>query len=403
MKALRFFTKSVFLVSAIAIFAGCSDYVQDPDPSTGGPLFLIACNGNDDGSLVEGLYTMQIASPAPKLEFITEYYPWAKGLNYVDFNNGRIAFNVDNPPEGQSRVAYMDVSNLKDVKFVPNPSAPEGWVCKMSKGAKPLVFKDGRIAYHVVFTREVYEDHHEGQLAIYNPKNGSIELSGKLTDFILAQPENGGDTEDGSMKAGFALSPDNKYIYCWVYGYGTTWGSYHEDTDYIARYTVGKPFSYERVEQTSRVDYITGDGKYLIVGGGIHRITLSTSSFDQDISEYDIIAYSGQVSKKSSKVLRAWGGQGLAIYDFNGAESIWLYYITRNEDMEKKYNAAGGEYQFSADESHVYFTGSTDFWNHKGDMVVYSSLIEENNTKPDSLTFLPSAFNTGGFFLLISE
>jgi len=47
-------------------------------------------------------------------------------MNCVDYNNGRNAFNMDNPPEGKSFVAYTDVANLNDVKFVPVPTAEPG-------------------------------------------------------------------------------------------------------------------------------------------------------------------------------------------------------------------------------------------------------------------------------------
>lgn len=402
MKTTSFVTKATILAAGIVLLTGCGKYGNDP--SSGGQLFLVGCAGNSDGSLTRGLYTMKVTAPQPKFEFITEYYAWANSLRYVDFNNGRIAYNVDNPPENQSCVAYMDASNLKAIKFVPTPAAEPGWICTVSKSVKPAVMKDGRIIYHVVFRRDVYEDHHEGQLAIFNPKTNSIELSGNPTDIVLAQPEQGGDTESGSMTGYFALSVDNKYVYCQVYGYGTDWGSYHTDYHFIVRYTIGQPFSYQRVAQTDLlVRGRTGDGKYLIVGSnGDSRINLANNLLEENVAESGTSSYIGEVAKNSSKVLATYRGEGLAIYDFNQTPS-WMYYIIRQEDMESNYNGIGVSCLFSNDETKVYFTGSTDYYtNYRTDLTLFSCPVKEKNMEPDSLTQLPVEFCTN-FMLLLSE
>jgi PKD repeat protein len=372
-------------------------------PPTNKQLFLVACTGSAKGSYSEGLYTAEVASPAPKFEFITEYYPWAKSMNYVDYNNGRIAFNVDNPPEGKSCVAYMDVDNLKNVRFVPIPSAEPGWICTVSKSSRPAVLNDGRIAYHVVFRRDVYEDHHEGQLAIYDPVTESIELSGDPSAFVLAQPEQGSDTEAGSMNGHFALSKDGRYLYCGVYGYGTDWGSYHEDYNFIVKYTIGDPFSYARIAQTDySITGITGDGNYLVVGGK-NRINLSTLALDEDIiSSGGLEMREGQAAQSSSRAISIYRGVGLVLYDVNST-SAWVYDIILQDNMQHDYNGLGWSACFSKDDSKVYFTGSTDFYtNYRTDLVLFSSPVMENNVKPDSLTLFPVEF-CNNFFLLLSE
>lgn len=66
-----------------------------------------------------------------------------------------------------------------------------------------------------------------------DPADGEIELSGDPSEFVLTQPEIGDDTEDGTMKTEFEVSPDDRYAYCEVYGYGTDGGEVHRDYSFI--------------------------------------------------------------------------------------------------------------------------------------------------------------------------
>ena len=368
--------------------------------------FLVGCYGDKTTGLAEGLYTMQNAKPSPSFEMITKYHPWAFSLEYMDYNNGRIAFSVDRPQllEGESGIAYMDESNLKTVKMVPIPSAPKDYYYAVSS-ERPAVFSDGRIAYMAVLnTDNPYDDFHIGQLAIYNSKTEKIELSGDPSSFVLAQPELGSDTEGGSLGGAFTLSPDNKYIYCTIYGYGTDWGVYHVDYSFVARYTVGVPGSYERVAQTpSRISNVTSDGKYLILSSGVlERIDLTAHPYTvMKVDDYGNVFNPGQISSKSDQMFKIWRGSGMGIFDM-AANPVWKFQIINGETMTVgSYKGLGHGAQYSADESLIYFTASSDYYtNYHTPLVIFSTPVMENNTKPDSITTMPVEYCTGIFLLL---
>jgi len=411
MKTNYFIFRLFIGISLTGMMVSCGDYGDYGDYGGGGGggnddglVFLVGCSGSSDGAYTRGIYKMTLKNGGPGLELITSYYTWANGMNHVDMRNGRIAMSVDNPPEGGSCVAWMDADDLKNIRFVPTPPPAEGYYYTVTT-AKPQVMSDGRIIYHVVAKRDVYEDHHVGQLAIYDPSDNSLELSGSVSDFVLSQPEQGGDTEAGSMASNYVLSKDEKYVYCQVYGYGTDWGTYHSDYHFIVRYKIGEFMSYSRIAQTGmQVKGITGDGNYLIVGSsGTGRINLSTNVVEEDVmGPGSLQMYAGHTYANSAKTITTYRGEGLALYNMSASET-WMYYIVRQANMQHRYNGLGNNCFFSPDGSKVYFMGSTDYYtNYDTDVVLFSTPVMENNTQPDSLTNLPVNFCTG-FFLLLSE
>ncbi len=401
MKTLRIPCIAVTLIFVVFLTYSCG---KDYGSSSKGGKFLVGCYGDQATGLAVGMYTMQNAKPGPSFEMITKYHPWAFSPEYMDYNNGRIAFSVDRPQllAGESGIAYMDESNLKDVKMVPIPTAPKDYYYAVTS-ERPAVFSDGRIAYLVVLnTDNPYDDFHVGQLAIYNPKTGKIELSDDPSTFVRSQPEIGGDTEGGSLGGAFTLSPDNKYIYCSIYGYGTDWGVYHIDYYFVARYTVGSPASYERIAQTgSRISNVTSDGKYLILSSGVlERVDLASKTLLK-VDDYGNIFNPGQISAKSDQMFKIWRGSGMGLFDM-AANAVWKFTIINGETMTVgSYKGLGHGAQYSADESMIYFTASSDYYtNYHTPLVIFSTPVMENNTKPDSITTMPVEYCTGIFLLL---
>ncbi len=259
---------------------------------------------------------------------------------------------------------------------------------------------DGRIAYLVALeTDSPYDSWFAGMVAIYNPDDGEIELSGDPTDFVLSQPEILGDTEDGTMKTGFIISPDDKYAYCEVYGYGTEGGEVHRDYSFIVRYTIGSPGSYERLSQmTATPAAVTADGNSLLVTDGnfgVKTINLTTKAVTQTLDYYYIPA-SGQISKKTSKMIRSWiaagsYGAGFAELDFSQSPVGSIQIIDENELSAPKnyYPHLALGVQYSSDESQIYFGVYRSSQSDKYTMICSTPVVELNET-PDSLTsFLP--------------
>ena len=385
----------ILLAGSFLLWTGC------PWGDSGsGTTFLVGSLGNNEG-LEHGLYSYKLGGTP---EFITSMTPWNFSMYYIDQNNGRIAYRIDNPriPEGTSGIAFMDSDDLSGISFAPIPEAEEGhWYSIPWEG--PKVLPDGRIAYRVTHeTDNIYDDYHSGVLAIYNPKNGDLELSGNASGFVLSQPEKGGDTEGGSMGGPFVLSPDGNYAYCQLYGYGTDWGVYHIDYKFIVRYTIGQPGSYVRIAQVDGTPAaITGDGAYLLVNTweGLMKIDLATKAMTK-ADDYTNTFSAGQVSKTSNRMFKSWRGSGLGEYEI-GSSIGWTHIIDGSKITNSNYRGLNSRSQYNHDENRIIFTGSTDFYtNYCSDLMIFETPIVELNETPDSIGLLPIEYCTEMFLLL---
>jgi len=386
------------LLVYIVIIAGSCTKDQD-DPKLGSKAsFIIGSKGSDQ--LQAGLYQVTIGSDPV---YISHLFPINYSSGYADSNNGIIAFAVSSHLKGNtSGIAYMSIDALENIQFVPIPSAPEGYYYSV-RPTTPRVLSDGRIAYLVALeTNNEYDYWFAGMIAIYNPVDGEIELSGDPTDFVLNQPEIGGDTEDGTMKTGFVVSPDDRYAYCEVYGYGTDGGVVHRDYSFIVRYTIGSPGSYERLAQMEAIPTaVTSNGNSLLLTSGnfgVKTINLQDKTVTQT-ADFTFFPQSGQISNNSSKMLRTWisagsYGAGFGEIDFSSSPYGFTQFIDDDElDAPRNYypSLALGV-QYSADESKVYFGVYRSSQSDQYKMICSTPKIELNET-PDSLTSFHKDYN----------
>ncbi len=399
MKDRRFLLIGLCLLALATTFlSSCTKDSVDPETGSNAS-FLIGSKGGDD--ITKGLYSVK---PGSDPVFITHLVPYNYSSYYVDKNKEVIAFLVSsNQKENTSGIAYMRTDNLQDVRFAPVPGAPEGYYYSVSSSTPPRVLGDGRIAYLVALeTDSPYDYWFAGMIAIFNPADGEIELSGDPSEFVLNQPEIGNDTEDGTMKTGFIISPDDKYAYCEVYGYGTDGGEVHRDYSFIVRYTIGVPGSYERLAQmTATPAAVTADGNSLLVASGNFgekTIDLTTKAVTQTL-DYYFTPSSGQVSGRSSKMIRGWiaagsYGAGFAELDFRQSPVGSIHIIDEDElDSPRNYypSLALGV-QYSSDETQIYFGVHRSSQNDKYKMICSTPIVELNET-PDSLTSFHADYN----------
>lgn len=385
-----------FGVFVFTLFFSCS---KDEDQVASGNKFLVASGGT--ATVKAGLYIYDVA--ANNYEMVSAYYPHYLALDYLDYNNGRIAFTTDIKPKDASCIAFVDINNWNGLAFAPIPNAGDpDYYYAVPGGIRPRVLKDGKIVYNVVYnTTNPYDDYHVGQLAIYDPSTNKIELTGDPSGFVLAQPEKSSDTEGGSMSGAFAVSPDGRYVYCQVYGYGTSWGQYHEDYRFIVSYEVGNPGSYKRIAQTANViSTVSGNGKYLVLSGyGLSSVNLEDNTLVK-FDEYPNIFNPNQVSETSSKMIKMWRGSGCGLFDLD-ATNVWQYSIIEGSKMSGPYRGLRHGLQYSPDESKVYFTASSDYnTNYNSPLCVFSTPIMDTNTKPDSIGMMPVEYCTEVFLLL---
>ena len=392
-------SRFVFLLMFFFVLSLFSSCIEDDEPVASGNKFLVASGGS--GTVKAGLYEYDVSKNS--FGHVSDYFPHYLSLDYLDYNNKRVAFTTDVKTPGASCVAFVDINNWAGLEFVPIPATgdPESYYA-VPAAVRPRVLKDGKIVYSVVWnTANPYDDYHIGQLAIYDPATNNIELSGDPSGFVLAQAEKGSDTEGGSMSGPFAVSPDGKYVYCQVYGYGTSWGQYHIDYKFIVSYEVGKPGSYKRIAQSAEtISAVTGNGKYLVLSGdGLRKVDLATNTVDR-FDDYYNTFNPNQVSKTSSQMIKVWRGSGCGLFDLNAAPP-WQFTIIDGSKLSGSYRGLGHGLQFSPDESKIIFTASTDYYtNYASALRVFSCPVAENVTKPDSIGTMPIEYCTGVFLLL---
>lgn len=366
-----------------------------------GLTFLVGSYGTT--SIKAGLYTFDAGSSPAFFTLVSESYPRSLSLDYLDYNNGRIAFTTDIKPKDASCIAYVDVDDWANLKYAPIPTTSEkGMYYSVPGNIRPLVLNDGKIVYRVTYeTDNIYDDYHVGQLAIYDPATDELEISGDPSGFVLAQPEKGGDTEGGSMGGPFTASPDSRYVYCTAYGYGTDWGVYHIDYSFIVKYEIGKPGIYKRIAQTDgRVNVVSGDGKYLIVSsGGLSKIDLATNQLKK-FDDYDNTFNTNQVAKNSSQMVKMWRGSGCGLFDVD-LDPAWKFVIIDGSKLTGSYRGLGHGIQYSPEEGKIYFTASTDYYtNWATPLRIFSSPVISSNIAPDSVSTMPVEYCTGVFLLL---
>jgi len=385
------------LVYIVIIATSCTKDQDDPGLSSKAS-FIIGSKGSNQ--LQKGLYQVTIGSDPV---YISHLYPINYSSGYADSNNGIIAFAVSNNLKGStSGIAFMSMDALEDIQFAPIPSAPEGYYYSVSP-TTPRVLSDGRIAYLVALeTNSEYDYWFAGMIAIYNPANGEVELSGDPTEFVLSQPEIGDDTEDGTMNTGFVVSPDDRYVYCEVYGYGTDGGEVHRDYSFIVRYTIGAPGSYERLDQVEAIPAaVTADGNSLLITSGnfgLKTIDLQNETVTQTADFY-FHPQSGQISNISSKMLRTWisagsHGAGFGEIDFSSSPYGFTQFIDDDELVAPRnyYPSLALGVQYSTDESKVYFGVYRLSQSDQYAMICSTPKIELNTT-PDSLTSFHKDYN----------
>lgn len=395
----------IFLIAALLFsLNGCSES-NSPSSENNSVMFLMGYKGGESGPF-GNKYGIVLVDSKGSATWVCEYYPFHNSTDYVDINNGRIAFASEKFPDGSSPIAYFDVNDVKNgsmnVKFMPiPPSNDKDYYWAVPRGVRPQVFKDGRILFFAVWnTVNPYDDWHDGVLGIYNPKTNDFTFFPFLSNFVLSQPEKGYDTEGGSMAGNFVLSQDESFVILEAYGYGTDAGVYHTDYHFLVKLDLNNS-SYSRILcSSSTINFVTFDNKYVVVDieGKKYRVDVNTGD-KAKIDDYSEYICKGKYSTKNYLFFKTWRGAGITMLD---AISGFVYHPILGDSLPYPYKGCGTTGQFSKDESKIYFTASTDFYtNRASPFVVYSTpLTGVTNSKPDSLFQMEKWFDTPLFLLI---
>ncbi len=387
----------------VSLLASCSDTTSGPGDGSDSSVNFLMCHksGGEFGDK-NGLV---LVSSTGVVSWVSDYYPRSMNTANVDMKNGRIAFYCQNPPEGSSQIAYMDVNDLENIKFVPVPQTNDKDYWWKVHNMRPQVMSDGRIILKVSYeTKNEYDDFHQSQLAIYDPANDKFIFSGSLDGFVLSQPEKGDDTENGSLGNSFALSPNDKFVCFTAYGYGTNMGQYHEDYNFIFKWDI-EAKTYSRITQTGSpyVFFVSADNNYVVANSGGKKYRYNAHSDNSSgflLDEHlDNIAV-GQCSRKDGKFFKVWRGSGLTLFDLNTG---FLYNSILGDSLKRPYRGLGHGGQFSPDEKYIYFTASKDFHtNYSSELQVMRTPTDygKTNSNPDSLFIMKPEYDVGMFLLL---
>ncbi len=395
------------LLVFIALMGGsCQDSGTDPidDDNNNKPTgikFLVGYRGGGDHGAEDGMCL--VSNSGQTVQFLSTYRPMYSNNEYVSYKNKRIAFATWNTPEeGQTFIAYFDVADPTNVKIVPNPVSDDKDYYWSVPQVRPQVFSDGRIAFLAFYlTTNPWDDWHSGHICIYNPKTNEYKFSPAAHDFILNQPEQGYDTETGSLGGDFALSQDEQFVIARAYGYGVDMGSFHTDYKFIVKWDIHTD-AYQRVaEGENQICFVSADNQSVIANINYKKnaIDINTGNMTLLDEYYDNIAC-GMYSEKDGKFFKQWRGGGIALFD---KSSGWLFNPVLGDSMPYPYRGLGTGSQFSPDETKIYFKGTLDYnTNYASDYCVYSTPLTLGypNSKPDSLFILTAQYDTGLFILL---
>lgn len=390
---------AVYAFIVVSFVSGGCGGSDSPDSSGIVGSFLVGYAGGGEFGDQQGLV---LASPAGAVSWVSGYYPVNNSIDYVDMKNGRIAMAVANPPAGSSCIAYMDLGDLANVRFVPVPPSDVADTYWEVPAMRPQVMADGRIIFKVVLqTSNPYDDAHWGQLAIYSPETERFVFSGDLSAFVGSQPEIGVDTELGSMGNGFALAPDDSFVCLDAYGYGTETGQYHVDASFIVKYTIASG-TYSRVlAARNAISFISSGGDAVVadIDGKKYRIDVNTGA-KAVLDDYTAFIAVGQYGTQTGVLLKEWRGSGISLFS---TSSGFAHNVVLGENLPQPYRGLGTGCQLSEDESTVFFKATTDFYtNYKSEFGVFSTPLNLGapDSNPTKLFVLPAVYDSDMLLLL---
>ncbi len=177
------------------------------------------------------------------------------------------------------------------------------------------VSDNGFILYSSATNDKNYGDEYQPYLLRYNPSDNTYEVAEGPNNFVLSQPEAGDDTEAGLIQRTLFISPNGKYAYGEVDGYGVDGGSYHWDYEILFRYDFDQK-TYTRLGDTDDNDVtivaMTSDRRYIIYSNGSTGKVLDLQTGNISTTNMNTV----NVKKNS------WGKNGCCV----GASTGDLYY-----------------------------------------------------------------------------
>lgn len=329
---------------------------------------------------------------------LNDFYPIFNDSHSVNAN-GTVAFTclADLLPEDApkySKLAYFSISSPHDVTFVAPPPKPVDWYWNVGDG-KPFIIQDGRIISLLSLAPDVYGSGSKDHLGIYDPTTDTWTISPDVSGFVLAQPEQGWDTEAGVIRGGQALSPDQTKVYLTLQGWGVDGGSNHYDETFLAYYDIATN-EFVRVYRGSNVIltatnqsvyFSTLEGEF---GDGIYAVDIDTKTVTK-LEDFNSSDWSSSPTR--DEIVKVWRGSGLGTFTKSGTGYDWKHIINPDNFTERTYTGLKGPAYYTENEDALIFAVSKDYnTNYDQELAVMKSPLITENPDPEVLFYLPANF-----------
>ena len=302
-------------------------------------------------------------------------YPESSMTENCDINNNVMVLGLK-ASDFDNKGAYM---NLNDdaAYYLPLVEPSESSDYSYYQTSTGDVADNGIIIYSSATNDQSYGDEYTPFLLRFNPSDNTYDVAISPNSFVIGQPEVGDDTEAGLIERTLFASPDGKYAYGQVDGYGVDGGSYHWDYEILFKYDFEQE-TYTRLGDVNdndvTIDAMTSDRRYILYSNDGTKKLLDLQTGNITTTDMNTM----NVQKNS------WGKNGCCV----GASTGDLYYkdFVNNKEIlvcSTGYGWASNA-MFSKNESKIYFTKSGSDVNY----LCVTSGVTEGSTY-DTIGALP--------------
>ncbi|HDO26563.1 MAG TPA: hypothetical protein ENH02_00455 [Bacteroidetes bacterium] len=273
-------------------------------------------------------------------------YPQDNMTTNCDINNNIMVLGL-NAKDFENKGAYMNL-NDDNANYLPVVEASEESDFAYFQTSTGDVADNGMIIYSTATDDKYYGDEYKPYLLRFNPSDNSYDVAISPNSFIASQPEVGNDTEAGLISRTLFASPDGKYAYGQVAGYGVDGGAIHWDFSILFKYDFDQQ-NYTRLggpdDNDVTIDAMTSDRRYIIFSNHSKKKVLDLQTGNISASDLNTV----NVKENS------WGKNGCCV----GASTGNLYYkdFVNNKETLVCETGYGWAYNamFSKNEDKIFF------------------------------------------------
>jgi len=374
----------VIMTISVAITGCKKDDTGSPDddnPGNSDNVQFLAYYKPDSKSTLgddKSIYLVTVKDGELSYSNFLNAYPEDGMTSDCDINNNVMVLGLK-ASDFDNKGAYMKL-NEESAYYLPLVEPSESSDYAYFQTSTGDVADNGIIIYSSATNDKSYGDEYTPYLLRFNPSDNTYDVAESPNSFVLSQPEVGDDTEAGLLQRTLFASPDGKYAYGQVDGYGVDGGSYHWDFEILFKYDFEQK-TYTRLggadDNDVTITAMTSDRRYILYSNNGTKKLLDLQTGNISTTDMHTI----NVKKNS------WGKNGCCV----GASTGDLYYkdFVNNKEILVCNTGYGWAYNamFSKNESKIYFLKEGSDENY----LCVTSGVSEGSTY-DTIGALPTAF-----------